>query len=104
MAIYLVEHIPVEADEGDVSQPTDLEGLARHSVEAIHGARWLTTFSPGLHDERHFSLWESPGIDEIRTVMAKYGFLSDGIVKAFVVRQWGPEDVLSEHQTDQSDW
>jgi hypothetical protein len=104
MAIYMVEYIPVQADDESVSEPTDLEGLARHSLDSTHGARWLTTFSPGLHDERHFSLWESPGVDEIRAVMAKYGFLSDGVVKAFVVRQWGPSDVLSEHQTEHPDW
>ena len=104
MAIYLVEHIPVEFEGDSIPQPTDLEGLARHSVTATHGARWLTTFSPGLHDERHFSLWEAPGVDEIRAVMAKFGFLSDGVVKAFVVRQWGPEDVLSEQSFDRPDW
>jgi hypothetical protein len=96
MAMYLVEHIPYDTELDSVSQPTDLKGLARHSLNATHGARWLTTFSPGLHDERHFSLWEAPDVDAIRTAMAKFGFLSDGVVKAFVVRQWGPDDVLSE--------
>lgn len=104
MAIYLVEHIPFEAEEDSVSQPTDLDGLARYSLNATHGARWLTTFSPGLHDERHFSLWEASGVDEIRTVMARFGFLSDGVVKAFVVRQWGPEDVLAEQPSALPDW
>jgi hypothetical protein len=100
MALYLVEQIPFAADDESVSQPTDLEGLARYSINAAHGARWLTTFSPGLHDERHFSLWEAPDVEAIQMVMARFGFLSDGVVKAFVVRQWGPDDVLSEHPVD----
>ncbi len=100
MAIYLVEYIPLDTEDDSVSQPSDLEGLARHSLDAIHGARWLTTFSPGLHDERHFSLWDAPDVDAIRTLMARFGFLSDGIVKAFAVRQWGPDDVLSEQPTE----
>ena len=100
MAIYLVEYIPYDADDDAISHPTDLVGLARHSLNATHGARWLTTFSPDLHDDRHFSLWEAPDADEIRTVMAKFGFLSDGVVKAFAVRQWGPDDVMSEHPTE----
>ena len=100
MAIYLVEYIPLATEDDSVAQPSDLEGLARHSLDAIHGARWLTTFSPGLHDERHFSLWDAPDVDAIRTLMARFGFLSDGIVKAFAVRQWGPDDVLSEQPTE----
>jgi len=100
MAIYLVEYIPLTTEDDSVAQPSDLEGLARHSLDAIHGARWLTTFSPGLHDERHFSLWDAPDVDAIRTLMARFGFLSDGIVKAFAVRQWGPDDVLSEQPTE----
>ena len=101
MPLYLVEHIPF-ADEGDediAAQPTDLAGLADHALAATHGAHWLTTLSPDLHDDRQFSLWESPDVESIRTVMARFGFMSDGIVKAFVVRQWGPEDVI----TGQSD-
>jgi hypothetical protein len=96
--LYLVEHIPYQdGDDEAVPPPTDLEGLARYSVDAAHGARWLTTFSPDLHDDRHFSIWEAPDADEIRAVMMRFGFLVDGIVKAFAIRQWGPEDVLSEH-------
>jgi hypothetical protein len=96
--IYLVETVPVPelVDESHVSPPSDLPGLAAYSAAATHGARWLTTFSPDLHDERHFSLWESPDADEIRTIMDRFGFLTDGIVKIFAVRQWGPEDVLAE--------
>lgn len=99
MALYLVEHIPLDDDESveNVAQPTDLAGLARYSIDATHGARWLTTFSPDLHDDRQFSLWESPDVESIRLLMARFGFLSDGIVKAFLVRQWGPDDVIAGH-------
>jgi hypothetical protein len=98
MPLYLVEHIPYQDGvEETIAPPTDLEGLARYSLDATHGARWLTTFTPDLHDDRHFSIWEAPDAEEIRAVMTRFGFLSDGVVKAFSIRQWGPEDVLSEH-------
>ncbi|MDQ2682711.1 MAG: hypothetical protein M3Y37_04215 [Chloroflexota bacterium] len=99
--LYLVETIPLPDVDGEdlVYPPTDLAGLAAYSANAEHGARWLTTFSPDLHDERHFSLWESPDADEIRMVMARFGFLTDGIVKIFAVRQWGPNDVLTDADT-----
>ncbi len=97
MGLYLVEHIPFAEDAEAISPPTDLEGLARYSAAATHGARWLTTFSPDLHDDRHFSIWEAPDVESIHAVMARFGFLSDGIVKSFHVRQWGPDDVLAEH-------
>ncbi len=100
--LYLVETIPVPPvdDDTDVVAPSDLPGLAQYSKSATRGARWLTTFSPDLHDDRHFSLWEAPDAEEIRQVMARFGFLSDGIVKIFAVRQWGPEDVLAEHTSE----
>jgi hypothetical protein len=100
--LYLVETIPVPDVDGEdqVHPPTDLPGLAAHSATAERGARWLTTFSPDLHDERHFSLWEAPDAEEIRMLMARFGFLSDGIVKIFAVRQWGPDDVLADSATD----
>ena len=100
MTLYLVEHIPVESEDEPISKPTDLAGLARFSLDARHGARWLTTFSPDLHDDRHFSLWEAPDAESIRALMSRFGFLSNGVVKAFAVRQWGPEDVISEHPAE----
>ena len=106
MALYLVEHIPYadEVDQDIAAQPTNLAGLAEHALATTRGARWLTTFSPDLHDDRQFSLWESPDVDSIRVVMARFGFLSDGIVKAFAVRQWGPEDVISSRSEDWPAW
>jgi hypothetical protein len=106
MALYLVEYTPLPDQQAELSVPaaTDLPGLARHALETAHGARWLTTFSPDLHDDRQFSLWEAPDAESIQTVMSRFGFLSDGLVKAFAVRQWGPEDVISEQPAGQSDW
>jgi hypothetical protein len=97
VVLYLVETIPPDSDdgEGSIAPPSDLVGLARHAQEATHGARWLTTFTPDLHDDRHFSLWESPDADEIRSVMERFGFLTDGAVLIVAVRQWGPDDVLA---------
>jgi hypothetical protein len=99
MALYLVEHLPREQADDAVSTPTDLIGLARYSVAAKHGARWLSAFSPDLHDDRYFSIWEAANASEIQTVMEKFGFLSESEIKAFVVRQWGPDDVIAEHDT-----
>jgi hypothetical protein len=98
MSLYLVEHIPHGNDE-TVSRPTDLIGLARHAGDTRHGARWLSTFTPDLHDDRHFSLWEASTAAEIEAVMTAFGFLDDWDIKAFVVRQWGPEDVIAEHDS-----
>jgi hypothetical protein len=107
MALYLVETIPAaheDLDDVPLQRPTDLPALANHSVNAAHGARWLMTLSPDLHDDRHFSLWESPDADEIRQVMDRFGFLHDGTVNIFAVRQWGPEDVLGANQSEPGDW
>ena len=107
MALYFVETIPEDHEDIEkvpVQRPADLHGLAEHSVGASHGARWITTLSPDLHDDRHFSLWEAPDADEIRQVMDRFGFLHDGTVRIFLVRQWGPEDVLDAQNTDAPHW
>jgi hypothetical protein len=107
VALYLVETIPdshEEIEDVPVQSPADLPGLAQYSVDATHGARWLTTFSPDLHDDRHFSLWEAPDADDIRSVMERFGFLHEGTIKMFMVRQWGPEDVLSAQNETLPDW
>lgn len=100
MALYLVEHIPHEGADDAIGRPTDLIGLARHAAAAQYGARWLSTFTPDLHDDRHFSLWEASSAAEIEAVMTRFGFLDDTDIKAFVVRQWGPDDVIAEHDRD----
>jgi hypothetical protein len=102
VALYLVETVPDDhQDMADVpiQQPSDLTGLARHSIDATHGARWVTTFSPDLHDDRHFSLWEAADADDIRATMERFGFLHEGTVRIFLIRQWGPEDVLEAQVT-----
>ena len=107
MTLYLVEHIPDEFDNVEavpVRKPSDLESLARHSLSTSHGARWITTFTPDLHDDRHFSLWESQDADDIRAVMERFGFLDDGTVKVFAVRQWGPEDVIGSDNHSDVNW
>jgi len=107
VALYLVETIPdthEEIEEVPLQRPADLPGLARYSAGATHGARWLTTFSPDLNDDRQFSLWEAPEAEDIRSVMQRFGFLHEGTVKMFMVRQWGPEDVLSAQAETLPDW
>jgi hypothetical protein len=107
MALYLVETIPAVHDEIEdvpLQAPTDLAGLADHSVNAAHGARWVMTLSPDLHDDRQFSLWEAPDADEIRQVMERFGFLHEGTVNIVAVRQWGPDDVLETEKSKARDW
>ncbi len=94
MARYLVIHSPREDHDRAATPPTRLLELSR-----LHGAdgarpRWLRTWSPDLHDERIFSLWDATDANEILTAIAFYGFLDDMDAKAINVREWGPEDVL----------
>ncbi|HQY29734.1 MAG TPA: hypothetical protein PK691_00505 [Thermomicrobiales bacterium] len=107
MGLYLVETIPSEHEDLDnvpVQSPSDLRGLAEYSAATNHGARWLTTFSPDLNDDRHFSIWESPDADEIRSLMDRFGFLHEGTVRIVQVRQWGPSDVLEADSEPPTDW
>jgi len=100
MTLYLVEHVPRDDDGDAPGSPTDLVGLARYSIDARHGARWISTFSPDLRDDRHFSIWEAETAVEIEGVMERFGFLAESTIKVFGIRQWGPEDVIAEHEFD----
>lgn len=97
MALYLVVHNPRDAEaEQDVQPPTRLNELATASRDGSSPARWLKTWSPDLHDDRIFTLWDAPSGAEIQHVLQEFGFLNDLDAKPMRVREWGPEDVLRE--------
>ena len=94
MARYLVIHTPTEPDETIVRQPTDMLELAKQHGSADVSPRWLKTWSPDLHDDRIFTLWDAHNADEISTVLSRFGFLDHMEVQALRVQEWGPDDVL----------
>jgi hypothetical protein len=94
MPLYLVVHTPVNPDDQQVRAPSRMVDLARASLAAHASPRWLKTWSPDLHDDRLFSLWEAENGAEIHAVLAHYGFLDNMDAKPIRVHEWGPEDVL----------
>ena len=99
MATYLVVHTPktteeVEA-ESEVRPPTRLEDLARDHGAETSEPRWIKTWSPDLHDERIFSLWDAADAQKILSVIETYGFLDDMTSHPVRVQEWGPIEVLS---------
>ena len=95
MAHYLVVHTPSERDVESVRSPTRLSELAEASIRNDQSPRWLKTWSPDLHDDRIFTLWEADNADEVRTALAEFGFLDDMDATPLRVREWGPDDVLA---------
>jgi hypothetical protein len=96
MPLYLVVHTPrAEEDPEMVYPPTKMLDMARDHGDANARTRWLKTFSPDLHDERHFTLWEAKSSDDITEVMSRYGFLSEMESHPVCVQEWTPADVLA---------
>lgn len=95
MARYLVIHTPVDPEDTTVRRPSDMLGLAR--TAGVEGAspRWLKTWSPDLHDDRIFTLWDASNATEIRAMLERFGFLDNMDVLALRVQEWGPADVLA---------
>ena len=76
--------------------PTRLRELAEASpTQGRLTPRWLKTWSPDLHDDRIFTLWEAASGDEVRPRSLKFGFLDDMDATPLRVREWGPDDVLA---------
>jgi hypothetical protein len=94
MARYLVIHTPIDELES-AAKPTDLLGLARRSVEGLPGPRWLRTWSPDLHDDRQFTLWEADNAAEIRAALTQFGFFPEADADILRVHDWGPDDVIT---------
>lgn len=95
MASYLVIHTPREEEEGVARKPSDLVGLARAATEPRANPRWIKTWSPDLHDDRLFTLWDADNGAEILAVLERFGFLDNMSAVPIRVREWGPVDVLA---------
>jgi len=95
LAIYLVIHAPIEGEEDIARKPSDLVGLARSATESRANPRWIKTWSPDLHDDRLFTLWEADSAAEIHAVLERFGFLNNMTAQPMRVREWGPIDVLA---------
>ena len=95
MALYLAVHTPIETEEEAVHQPTDLHGLAVKAGGKSSSPRWLKAWSPDLHDERIFTLWEAEDAESILSTLKRFGFLDHMETKAFQVTEWGPDHVLA---------
>ena len=76
MALYLVVHTPRAETEEAVRPPTRLRELALASDDPTRSPRWLRAWSPDLHDDRIFSLWEAKSAAEVRAALQEFGFLS----------------------------
>jgi hypothetical protein len=92
---YLVVHTPNERELESVRPPTRLRELAEASMSGGRSPRWVKTWSPDLHDDRIFTLWDAENADEVRSALAEFGFLDDMDATPLRVREWGPEDVLA---------
>ena len=94
VALYLVVHSPREAHDDRVRPPSRMRELAEASLRAGASPRWLKTWSPDLHDDRIFTLWEARSADEVRGALEQYGFLDDMDAAPTRVKEWGPAEVL----------
>lgn len=95
MARYLVLHSPVDPDDPAIRKPSNMLGLAEEAGAEGTSPRWLKTWSPDLHDDRIFTLWEAEDAAAIQAALRKYGFLDHMDVQALRVQEWGPNDVLA---------
>ncbi len=95
MALYLVVHSPVDRDDTAVLPPTRMLDLAREVGGEGASPRWLKVWSPDLHDDRIFSLWDADDAASISATLDRYGFLSHMDAQAIRVEEWGPADVIA---------
>lgn len=96
VALYLVVHTPADFDSDTISAPSRLADLAREHGAADSRPRWIRTWSPDLHDDRIFSLWDAQDAEAILTVMTSFGYLDHMDSKPLRVQEWGPDDILRE--------
>ena len=95
MALYLVVHTPKPEASDAIRPPTRLRELAEASADESDAPRWLKAWTPDLHDDRIFTLWDAKSADEVRRALDDYGFLDDMEAVPLRVREWGPKDVLA---------
>jgi hypothetical protein len=96
VARYLVVHTPNQETGEAVRPPTRLRELAEAAERDDAAPRWIKAWSPDLHDDRIFTLWEASSAEEVRATLADFGFLDDYDAKPLRVREWGPAEVLAE--------
>ena len=94
MALYLVVHTPVNPDDTTIHPPSRLLDMAKDLGAEDASPRWLRAWSPDLHDDRIFTLWEAKDGAEIGKVLDAYGFLSHMTAHPLLVQEWGPADVI----------
>ncbi len=99
MARYLVIHTPVDRENGAVPRPSDMAGLARAAGADDAAPRWLRAWSPDLHDDRIFTLWDAKNADEVKGILERYGFLDQVEIQALRVWEWGPAEVIAAETT-----
>lgn len=95
MSTYLVIHTPDPEQESVAHKPSDMVGLARAATAPRANPRWIKTWSPDLHDERLFTLWEADNAAEIQAILERFGFLNHMTAQAIRVNEWGPVDILA---------
>jgi hypothetical protein len=95
MTLYLVVHTPHEEETDVLRPPSRLVDLAREHGDEGSKPRWLRSWSPDLHDDRMFTLWDSESADAIIKVIHDYGFLDNMDAKPLQVEEWGPADVIA---------
>jgi hypothetical protein len=98
LALYLVVHSPKPEAEEEVRPPTRLRELAEASTGDVDGPRWIKAWSPDLHDDRIFTLWQATSAEDVHAALTEFGFLDDFDAVPLRVREWGPADVLAEHE------
>jgi hypothetical protein len=95
MALYLVVHTPVDPDDVTLHPPSRLLELAQAHGKVGAQPRWLRAWSPDLHDDRIFTLWEAESAAQIGRVLDAYGFLNHMTAQVLQVREWGPAEVIA---------
>jgi len=101
LARYLVDHTPRPEEETAVRPPSRMAELARASAAGAT-PRWLRTWSPDVHDDRIFSLWEAENAAQIQAALARYGFLNNMDALPLLVKEWGPDEILAAEASGES--
>lgn len=94
MALYLVVHTPT-GDDGAGRGPSRVLDLAREHGAEDARPRWVRTWSPDLHDDRIFTLWEAQDAEAILHALTSFGYLDHMEAKPLRVQEWGPADILA---------
>lgn len=100
MALYLVIHTPHMEEPDATRPPSRMIDLARDHGDIGSEPRWLKSWTPDLHDDRLFTMWESATADAIIKAIHDYGFLDNMDAKPLQVEEWGPADVIASTEVE----